>query len=386
MARPATTPRPRKIADILTTYGIDATVPPVNSGLADRRDYTDTVITAWNGAEDNDSTTLSVLAKLFKRDGRDRHRSQPGRGHHRRRRHEHPAPPRSKPHATAEDRRRRRDSVGWHRVSGCREAIDTDVRVSLGARSWLPRPRRVRRPSRVRRPRRVRRPCRVRRPLTSRRRSSVASPARSTTAPPGSPRGAGGTPRWQPGPDHRHRRLPAERHDAAARAAGRASVHLLWPESTPCSRPAEPGRAVRPPTTCHGTRSRALLAETRVPGDVRGRVLPRVAERRGKPRWAEKTPLNIAHLGWVLSHFPRARVIHVIRDGRDVVCSLRHHPVRRFIDGGWKSAPQDRSVVSCTRQWLSLTGKGMAWRTDAAATSRSATRTWSRTPKPRCAG
>jgi hypothetical protein len=91
----------------------------------------------------------------------------------------------------------------------------------------------------------------------------------------------------------------------------------------------------------------------------------RVTAARGKRRWAEKTPLNIAHLGWVLSHFPRARVIHVIRDGRDVVCSLRHHPVRRFVDGAWKSVPQDRSVVSCSRQWLSLTGKGMDWRTDA---------------------
>lgn len=91
----------------------------------------------------------------------------------------------------------------------------------------------------------------------------------------------------------------------------------------------------------------------------------RAAEARGKQRWAEKTPLNIAHLGWVLSHFPRARVIHVVRDGRDVVCSLRNHPVRRFVDGEWTSVPQDRSVVSCTRQWLSLTGKGLGWRTDA---------------------
>jgi LCP family protein required for cell wall assembly len=55
-----------RIADTLTTYGINALVPPVNSGFADRRDYTDTVITAWNGAEDSDSTTLSVLGKLFK--------------------------------------------------------------------------------------------------------------------------------------------------------------------------------------------------------------------------------------------------------------------------------------------------------------------------------
>jgi LCP family protein required for cell wall assembly len=55
-----------KVADNLTTYGINALVPPINSGYADRRDYTDTVITAWNGADASDSTTLSVLSKLFK--------------------------------------------------------------------------------------------------------------------------------------------------------------------------------------------------------------------------------------------------------------------------------------------------------------------------------
>jgi LCP family protein required for cell wall assembly len=55
-----------KIADNLTTYAIGAIVPPINSGFAHRRDYTDTVITAWNGAEDSNSTTLSVLGKLFK--------------------------------------------------------------------------------------------------------------------------------------------------------------------------------------------------------------------------------------------------------------------------------------------------------------------------------
>jgi LCP family protein required for cell wall assembly len=63
---PANNTATTKIADNLTTYGISAVVPPINSGFADRRDYTDTVITAWNGADDSASTTLSLLAKLFK--------------------------------------------------------------------------------------------------------------------------------------------------------------------------------------------------------------------------------------------------------------------------------------------------------------------------------
>ena len=41
-----------KVADALLGLGLDATVPPVNAGAADRDDYTKTVIIAWNGAKD----------------------------------------------------------------------------------------------------------------------------------------------------------------------------------------------------------------------------------------------------------------------------------------------------------------------------------------------
>ena len=89
-----------------------------------------------------------------------------------------------------------------------------------------------------------------------------------------------------------------------------------------------------------------------------------VAARRGKRRWAEKTPLNVRHLAWIFRHFPNARFIHVLRDGRDVACSLRSHPVRRFVDGAWLSVPQNRTIASCVGQWLTLTGEGMRWRAD----------------------
>ncbi len=42
----------------------------------------------------------------------------------------------------------------------------------------------------------------------------------------------------------------------------------------------------------------------------------------GKPRWAEKTPHNILFTVPLGQIFPDARFIHVIRDGRDVACSL----------------------------------------------------------------
>ena len=55
-----------RLAETLATYGIDASVPPVNGGLADRNDYTSTAITVWNGAEGDMPTTVSVLENLMK--------------------------------------------------------------------------------------------------------------------------------------------------------------------------------------------------------------------------------------------------------------------------------------------------------------------------------
>jgi len=43
----------------------------------------------------------------------------------------------------------------------------------------------------------------------------------------------------------------------------------------------------------------------------------------GKKRWVEKTPGNILHLNRIYAGWPGAKVIHVIRDPRDVFASLR---------------------------------------------------------------
>jgi hypothetical protein len=47
------------------------------------------------------------------------------------------------------------------------------------------------------------------------------------------------------------------------------------------------------------------------------------AERFGKPRWGDKTPLHCLHLTTIQQVLPEAHFIHVIRDGRDVARSLR---------------------------------------------------------------
>src|SRR5262245_41149547 len=62
----------------------------------------------------------------------------------------------------------------------------------------------------------------------------------------------------------------------------------------------------------------AMRNSSRSQAEFVDRFAARVRATRGKPRWAEKTPLNVLHFGWALDHFPEARLVHLIRDGRDV--------------------------------------------------------------------
>ena len=88
----------------------------------------------------------------------------------------------------------------------------------------------------------------------------------------------------------------------------------------------------------------------------------RVLDSSGMTRWAEKTPQNIRHLGWIGKHFPQASVVHIIRDGRDVICSMRQHPDWRWVDGAWQKVLVERPLEWYAQRWLDDTAAGMAWR------------------------
>ena len=71
--------------------------------------------------------------------------------------------------------------------------------------------------------------------------------------------------------------------------------------------------------------------------------IPRTAQ-----RWCEKTPKNVLFFGKILDHFDgRVRLIHIVRDGRDVVTSQHPRDPARY----WVSA----------QRWIDETSAGLEW-------------------------
>jgi len=105
-----------------------------------------------------------------------------------------------------------------------------------------------------------------------------------------------------------------------------------------------------------------LRAETQDHVQLAEQFFSDYAARRGKRRWAEKTPQNVRHIGFLFRHFPASKFIHVIRDGRDVVCSLRTHPRYRMVNGVKTPTNICRPLAPCVHEWLRDTAAGMRWR------------------------
>lgn len=53
-------------------------------------------------------------------------------------------------------------------------------------------------------------------------------------------------------------------------------------------------------------------------------ILTAYAEKEGKPRWGEKTPLLHRYAAEILSAYPQSRFIHILRDPRDTFASMLH--------------------------------------------------------------
>lgn len=61
-------------------------------------------------------------------------------------------------------------------------------------------------------------------------------------------------------------------------------------------------------------------------GSALGLVFVEYARRFGKPRWGDKRPLYLHHVPTLLRLFPDAQIVHIIRDARACVASLKRMP------------------------------------------------------------
>lgn len=112
---------------------------------------------------------------------------------------------------------------------------------------------------------------------------------------------------------------------------------------------------------------RGFLRTSKCHAEFIDRMLTYYANRQGKPEWAEKSPGNVNEIDYIFTHFPRARFIHMIRDPRDTVCSLRTHPKYKVVNGERVETgickPIDHQM--CLPRWLRCVSAGKQWRHDA---------------------
>jgi hypothetical protein len=71
---------------------------------------------------------------------------------------------------------------------------------------------------------------------------------------------------------------------------------------------------------------RAILAAPPTLGSAFGTVFAEYARQHGKARWGDKRPLYFQEVDVLLRLFPDAQVVHIVRDGRANVASLKRMP------------------------------------------------------------
>jgi hypothetical protein len=96
-----------------------------------------------------------------------------------------------------------------------------------------------------------------------------------------------------------------------------------------------------------------VLSECRGASDFLRIVMDEIARKQGVDRWIDSTPTNIPHLLRIKKDFPDARIVHIIRDGRDVALSLERR--------GWiRPLPWDRGypLLAAGLYWEWIVRKG----------------------------
>lgn len=84
--------------------------------------------------------------------------------------------------------------------------------------------------------------------------------------------------------------------------------------------------------------------------------------RRKRKIWADKTSRNVHRFGEILTHFPNAKLLHIVRDARDVIASLRTHPKRRVVNGKIEETGIVHPFEACLERWLFAISDGFKFR------------------------
>ncbi len=92
------------------------------------------------------------------------------------------------------------------------------------------------------------------------------------------------------------------------------------------------------------------------------KVLKNYMKKSGKKRIVLKLPYYIIYINELFHYFPNAKFIHLIRDGRDVSCSLRTHPKWKIENGMIKQTNLKNSFKWCVRRWVTCLNCGIKWK------------------------
>lgn len=79
------------------------------------------------------------------------------------------------------------------------------------------------------------------------------------------------------------------------------------------------------------------------------KILDHLTVQRGKTIWIEKTPDHLHHIAYIEKYVPSPKIIHIVRDGADVVASL-YDLVQRYPDFWGRYL---KSLDDCIARWCS---------------------------------
>ena len=98
-----------------------------------------------------------------------------------------------------------------------------------------------------------------------------------------------------------------------------------------------------------------MMAECRNGGDFLRIFMEEICRKQGVERWAETTPEHLLYMHEIKRTIPNARIIHVIRDGRDVALSWEKLSQIRSLPGD-----RHRAAMAAAIYWEWMVEKGRA--------------------------